>query len=438
MKAPATTVRIDPQLKDAANAVFSELGISLSAGISAFLKAVVREQGIPFEMKVNADFALHSNPVRASKTTAFDEMRKNTELNRAGVAKKDEFYTQLSDIEAELQFYKDSFKDKIVLCNCDDPFESNFFKYFVLHFNELEIKKLIATCYQYSPLSDRKRSIDRLLVPCRAERKDAYKAVVTFVDDSLVQRNNTFIPEDLFSLTGNSIEFLNGDGDFRSRECISLLDYSDIVVTNPPFSLFRDFIGTLISKEKKFLIIGNINAATYKEVFPLIRDNKIWLGASIHSGDRKFYVPHAYPLNAANCGYDDDGKRYIRVKGVRWYTNLDMPQRHQGIKLSKTYNPKDYPSFDNYNAINVSRTANIPCDYPGIMGVPITFLDKYDPDQFDILMLANGNVRANSNPETLKLVGYERHENDRGGVGIINGKRSYARILVRNKHPKVG
>ncbi len=235
MKAPATTVRIDPQLKDAANAVFSELGISLSAGISAFLKAVVREQGIPFEMKVNADFALHSNPVRASKTTAFDEMRKNTELNRAGVAKKDEFYTQLSDIEAELQFYKDSFKDKIVLCNCDDPFESNFFKYFVLHFNELEIKKLIATCYQYSPLSDRKRSIDRLLVPCRAERKDAYKAVVTFVDDSLVQRNNTFIPEDLFSLTGNSIEFLNGDGDFRSRECISLLDYSDIVVTNPPF-----------------------------------------------------------------------------------------------------------------------------------------------------------------------------------------------------------
>lgn len=438
MKAPATTVRIDPQLKDAANAVFSELGISLSAGISAFLKAVVREQGIPFEMKVNADFALHSNPVRASKTTAFDEMRKNTELNRAGVAKKDEFYTQLSDIEAELQFYKDSFKDKIVLCNCDDPFESNFFKYFVLHFNELEIKKLIATCYQYSPLSDRKRSIDRLLVPCRAERKDAYKAVVTFVDDSLVQRNNTFIPEDLFSLTGNSIEFLNGDGDFRSRECMSLLDYSDIVVTNPPFSLFRDFIGTLISKEKKFLIIGNINAATYKEVFPLIRDNKIWLGASIHSGDRKFYVPHAYPLNAANCGYDDDGKRYIRVKGVRWYTNLDMPQRHQGIKLSKTYNPKDYPSFDNYNAINVSRTANIPCDYPGIMGVPITFLDKYDPDQFDILMLANGNVRANSNPETLKLVGYERHENDRGGVGIINGKRSYARILVRNKHPKVG
>lgn len=438
MKAPATTVRIDPQLKDAANAVFSELGISLSAGISAFLKAVVREQGIPFEMKVNADFALHSNPVRASKTTAFDEMRKNTELNRAGVAKKDEFYTQLSDIEAELQFYKDSFKDKIVLCNCDDPFESNFFKYFVLHFNELEIKKLIATCYQYSPLSDRKRSIDRLLVPCRAERKDAYKAVVTFVDDSLMQRNNTFIPEDLFSLTGNSIEFLNGDGDFRSRECMSLLDYSDIVVTNPPFSLFRDFIGTLISKEKKFLIIGNINAATYKEVFPLIRDNKIWLGASIHSGDRKFYVPHAYPLNAANCGYDDDGKRYIRVKGVRWYTNLDMPQRHQGIKLSKTYNPKDYPSFDNYNAINVSRTANIPCDYPGIMGVPITFLDKYDPDQFDILMLANGNVRANSNPETLKLVGYERHENDRGGVGIINGKRSYARILVRNKHPKVG
>ena len=218
---------------------------------------------------------------------------------------------------------------------------------------------------------------------------------------------------------------------------MSLLDSSDVVVTNPPFSLFRDFMEILVSKEKKFLIIGNINAATYKEVFPLIRDNRIWLGASIHSGDRKFYVPDTYPLNAASCGYDDNGKRYIRVKGIRWYTNLDMSQRHQGLDLTKTYNPEEYPTFDNYNAINVSRTANIPYDYPGIMGVPITFLDKYDPDQFDILMLANGNVRANSNPETLKLVGYKRHENDKGGVGVINGKRSYARILIRNKYPKV-
>ena len=327
----------------------------------------------------------------------------------------------------------------MVLCNCDDPFESNFFKYFVLHFNELKIRKLIATCYQYSSLSRNECSVDKLFVSRAVGCRRAYKAVVTFVDDDNIQADhNTFIPESLFSLPGNSIELLDGDGDFRSSECLSLLDSSDVVVTNPPFSLFRDFIGTLISKEKKFLIIGNINAATYKEVFPLIRDNKIWLGASIHSGDRKFYVPSTYPLQATGCGCDDDGRRYIKVKGIRWYTNLDMTQRHKGLELSKAYNSQDYPTFDNYNAINVSRTANIPYDYPGIMGVPITFLDKYDPDQFDILMLANGNVRANSNPETLKLVGYKRHMNDKGGVGVINGKRSYARILIRNKRPEVG
>ena len=435
MKAPATTVRIDPQLKDAANAVFDELGISLSAGVSAFLKAVVREQGMPFEMKLDTSSVQLDS---SSETAIPGETRSNADLNRAGIAKKDEFYTQLCDIEAELQFYKSSFEDKVVFCNCDDPFESNFFKYFVLHFNELKLKKLIATCYQQSSFSGHEYPVDELLAPCPVGQKRAYKAVVTFVDNSLLQSdNNTFIPKDLFSLPGNSIELLSGDGDFRSTECMSLLDSSDVVVTNPPFSLFRDFMGTLVSKEKKFLIIGNINAATYKEVFPLIRDNKIWLGASIHSGDRKFYVPDTYPLNAAGCGYDDGGKRYIRVKGIRWYTNLDMSQRHQGLDLSKTYNPEEYPTFDNYNAINVARTTNIPSDYPGIMGVPITFLDKYDPDQFDILMLANGNVRANSNPETLKLVGYKRHENDKGGVGVINGKRSYARILIRNKCPKV-
>lgn len=438
MKAPATTVRIDQKLKDDANAVFSELGISLSAGVSAFLKAVVREQGIPFEMKLDSKGTQHDASSRFAKTAVSGDMRSNAGLNRAGIAKKDEFYTQLCDIEAELRFYNGSFKDKVVFCNCDDPFESNFFKYFVLHFNDLKLKKLIATCYQYSSFSGHEYPVDELLAPCSIEGKRAYKAVVTFVDNSLLHANNgTFIPKDLFSLPGNSIELLSGNGDFRSAECMSLLDSSDVVVTNPPFSLFRDFIGTLVSKEKKFLIIGNINAATYKEVFPLIRDNKIWLGASIHSGDRKFYVPDTYPLNAAGCGYDDYGKRYIRVKGIRWYTNLDMSQRHQGLDLSKTYNPKEYPTFDNYNAINVSRTANIPYDYPGVMGVPITFLDKYDPDQFDILMLANGNVRANTNKETLKLVGYRRHENDKGGVGVIDGKRAYARILIRNKCPKV-
>lgn len=438
MKAKATTVRIDPQLKEAANAVFVELGISLSAGVSAFLKAVVREQGMPFEMKLEAGGFLQGGSSKQSEVTIFDETRGNAGLNRAGIAKKDEFYTQLCDIEAELLYYKDSFKDKVVFCNCDDPFESNFFKYFTLHFNELKLKKLVATCYQHSSLSGCKYPVDEILFPRPTEQKRAYKAVVTSVDNSFLQSDsNTFILKDLFSLPGNSIELLNGDGDFRSAECLALLDSSDVVVTNPPFSLFRDFIGTLVAREKKFLILGNINAATYKEVFPLIRDNKIWLGASIHSGDRKFYVPDTYPLDAAGCGYDDNGRRYIRVKGIRWYTNIDMSQRHKGLELSKVYSPEEYPSFDNYSAINVSRTANIPYDYPGIMGVPITFLDRYDPDQFEILMLANGNVRANSNAETLKMVGYRRHENDKGGVGVINGKRSYARVLIRNKKPKV-
>ena len=415
MKALATTVRIDPQLKDAANSIFEELGISLSAGVSAFLKAVVREKGMPFEMKLDADIIPNLNSPKTAKMVVSNRISGNIDLNRAGIAKRDEFYTQLCDIEAELQFYKSSFKNKVVLCNCDDPFESNFFKYFILHFNELKIKKLIATSYQYSSYSGHEYPVEKLLAPYPVGQEKAYKAVVTFVDDSLIQsKKNTSIPKNLFSLPGNSIELLNDDGDFRSNECIALLDSSDIVVTNPPFSLFRDFIGTLISKEKKFLIIGNINAATYKEVFPLIRDNKIWLGASIHSGDRKFYVPDTYPLNAAGCGYENDGKRYIRVKGIRWYTNLDMTQRHQELNLSETYNPEEYPMFDNYNAINVSRTVKIPYDYSGIMGVPITFLDKYNPDQFDILMLANGNVRANSNPETLKLVGYKRHQNDKG------------------------
>ena len=365
MKALATTVRIDPQLKDAANSIFEELGISLSAGVSAFLKAVVREKGMPFEMKLDADIIPNLNSPKTAKMVVSNRISGNIDLNRAGIAKRDEFYTQLCDIEAELQFYKSSFKNKVVLCNCDDPFESNFFKYFILHFNELKIKKLIATSYQYSSYSGHEYPVEKLLAPYPVGQEKAYKAVVTFVDDSLIQsKKNTSIPKNLFSLPGNSIELLNDDGDFRSNECIALLDSSDIVVTNPPFSLFRDFIGTLISKEKKFLIIGNINAATYKEVFPLIRDNKIWLGASIHSGDRKFYVPDTYPLNAAGCGYDNDGKRYIRVKGIRWYTNLDMTQRHQELNLSETYNPEEYPMFDNYNAINVSRTVKIPYDYP--------------------------------------------------------------------------
>jgi hypothetical protein len=234
-------------------------------------------------------------------------------------------------------------------------------------------------------------------------------------------------------MEGNSLVHLAGDGDFRSDECEALLKEADIVATNPPFSLFREYISLLEHHKKDFIILGNMNAATCKEVFPLFRDNKVWYGESIRSGDRKFYVPDGYPLNAAGCGIDERGRRFIRVKGVRWFTNLDTSRRHEPITLTKHYTPDEYPRYENYGAINVGRTQDIPVDYDGVMGVPITFLDKYSPDQFEIVMLANGNARTNVSSKTLAEVGYRPHSEDRGGVGIINGRRVYARILIRRK-----
>ena len=210
---------------------------------------------------------------------------------------------------------------------------------------------------------------------------------------------------------------LNGDGDFRSEECIKILKEADVVVTNPPFSLFREYVAQLIEYDKKFLIIGNVNALTYKEIFPLVRENKLWLGASIHSGDRKFGVPDSYPLNAASCGIDENGQRFIRVKGVRWFTNLDYPQRHEKLPLYKKYSPDEFPRYDNYDAINVNKTADIPYDYDGVMGVPITFMDKYNPEQFEI-------------------IGLDRYVEDNPKYGhrfTIGGKETYARILIRRK-----
>lgn len=204
-----------------------------------------------------------------------------------------------------------------------------------------------------------------------------------------------------------------------------------MVVTNPPFSLFREYMAQLIAHDKKFLVLGNMNAATYREVFPLFRDNKIWYGQSIRSGDRKFYVPDSYPLNASNCGIDDSGRRFIRVKGVRWFTNMDNARRHEELVLTRNFHADEYPRFDNYDAVEVGRTMDIPVDYEGLIGVPITFLDRYNPAQFEIVMLANGNARTNVNAGTLSAVGYVPDPEDRGGVGMIDGQRSYARILLR-------
>ena len=381
-------------------------------------------------------------------------MSKNNTLTKAKNAKKDEFYTQSSDIQAELKHYKKHFKDKIVFCNCDDPFESNFFKYFALNFEHLGLKKLISTCYDGSPIAGTQLSIPETNKGDTENGKVAYKAIINAVydadDDGCVDMYDV---KKLFEMGKNSIEKLDGNGDFRSEECIELLKQSDIVVTNPPFSLFREYVAQLIEYNKKFIIIGNINAVTYKEIFPLIKDNKMWIGASIHSGDRAFNVPDDYPLKAAGCGIDNDGRKYIRVKGVRWYTNLEIKYRHQPLILYKHYNEEDNPKYDNYDAIEVSKTADIPEDYDGVMGVPITFLDKYCPEQFEIV---NANDYRDSEKVKEKPYGLIKDKDGTithththqeqsmqefvsdiellapGADGWhINGKRKYARIFIR-------
>ena len=373
--------------------------------------------------------------------------KKERNLNAAAKAKKDEFYTQLTDIEKEMRHYRKHFKGKTIFCNCDDPFESNFFKYFVLNFNRLGLKKLIATCYASSPIANTQLSLFDVIGTEESKQNKPYKAIVTKVYDKTGDGGiDMFDVAELFKSGENNLSELEGDGDFRSKECLALLDESDIVVTNPPFSLFREYVSVLMDHKKHFIIIGNVNAITYKEFFPLIKENKVWIGASIHSGDRKFYVPDDYPLNAAGCGIDDEGRRFIRVKGVRWYTNLDIKQRHEEMILVKRYSPDQYPKYDNYDAINVNSTADIPCDFDGIMGVPITFMDKYSPDQFEIIGLgiANLGLSIGVQPYKPEHKVYRKEVQKRGAVdGDLymldeNGHPvvPYARVLIRNKHPE--
>ena len=385
-------------------------------------------------------------------------MAGNSALSAAVKAKKDEFYTQLTDIEKEMRYYRKHFKGKTVLCNCDDPFESNFFKYFVLNFNRLGLKKLIATCYATSPISGQQLSLFDVVGGDESVKNKPYKAIVTKVYDVTGDGGvDMFDVAELFKQHENELAELEGDGDFRSEECLALLNEADIVVTNPPFSLFREYVNVLMEHEKHFIIIGNVNAITYKEVFPLIMENKIWIGASIHSGDRAFYVPDDYPLNAAGCGVDADGRRFIRVKGVRWYTNLDLKQRHEELILVKRYTPEAYPFYDNYDGINVDATVDIPCDYAGMMGVPITFLDKYSPDQFEILGVTQSwcGVASKVYPRQVQVDKNGKRSqvtklNDGAAIKVdtppanktyyeVDGElfiKTYARVLIRNKQPE--
>jgi hypothetical protein len=347
----------------------------------------------------------------------------NQRLHAAKAAQQDEFYTQLSDIEKELRHYTKHFKNKTVLCNCDDPKVSNFFHYFSHNFEKLKLKRLITICY---------KNCDADLFSKHTDERGIYLEYDGDKNDNRVPD-----PDEI------GIHKLKGDGDFRSEECIALLKRADIVVTNPPFSLFREYIGQLAKYEKKFLIIGNQNAITYKDVFKLIKKNKLWLGASIHSGDREFGVPDHYPLNAAGTRVDARGNKFIRVKGVRWFTNLDYEERHEDLVLYETYTPEKYPTYDNYDAIEVSKTKDIPTDYDGIMGVPITFLDRYNPEQFEIVGTTESNDRDNDF-RTRVYTSRECHEAyrrrfgkpgvyDLNASGVVSGIKVFKRLLIRRK-----
>lgn len=337
----------------------------------------------------------------------------NRNLNAAKEAKKDEFYTQLPDIENELRHYKEHFRGKTVLCNCDDPYESNFFKYFALNFNSLGLKKLMATCYDGSPIMG--QELQLFTFDDEGEDKRiAYKVEITEVTDTNGDGVvNLADVQYLLQNDKNVLTLLKGHGDFRSAECIEMLKEADIVCTNPPFSLFREYVAQLIKYQKKFLILGNINTITTKDMFSLIRDNKMWLGITRHgTGSMWFRVPDNYPVKSGQKIID--GIRYQTIGSSAWFTNMDHKKRHEELILYKTYTREKYPRYDNYDAINVDKSLEIPCDYDGIMGVPITFIDKYNPEQFEIV----GNEDSLGIPK---------------GRGYVNGKRMYSRIFIRRK-----
>ncbi len=337
---------------------------------------------------------------------------RNRDFHEAKQAKKDEFYTSLRDIELELRHYSHYFEGKVVYCNCDDPRASNFFRYFSTNFEELGLKKLITTCYRSQDAS-------------HFGEGDSDHAVYL---EYAGEKSGNSVPD-----AGDiGIKALSGDGDFRSAESLRLLQQADIVVTNPPFSLFREYVNQLVENEKKFLIIGNMNALTYKEIFPLFQNNKMWYGLSIRSGDREFRVPDDYPITAAGSRVDADGNKFIRVKGVRWFTNLDYPGRHEELNLHMRYRQGDYSKYANFDAIDVSKTMNIPIDYADPMGVPISFLDKYSPEQFEII----GSSKTLSRPMS-EVATKGTYQQGGPRFYLPNGdgtyRRMYDRIVIRNK-----
>ena len=346
------------------------------------------------------------------------EKAKNKNLHKAKDSKKDEFYTQLGDIERELRYYKSHFKDKVVYCNCDDPRVSNFFHFFSYNFEKLGLKKLIATCYKNQDMD------------LFSQNNSEQAIYLEYTGDK--NGNNVPDPNKI------GIKKLKGDGDFRSKECIELLKKSDIVVTNPPFSLFREYVSQLIEYDKKFIIVGHQNAIKYKEIFPLIRDNKLWLGYGFKGGAGHFINEHYEDYATAT----DRKEGMIRVSGVHWFTNLEINKRHEDLILYKKYTPEEYPKFENFDAINVDVTKDIPMDYEGFMGVPITFMDKYNPDQFEIIGvgIANLGLEMGIQPYKPEHKKYRKEVQKRGAVDgdlymMVDGAVTvpYSRIIIKNK-----
>lgn len=370
----------------------------------------------------------------------------NRNLTSTKRAKNDEFYTRMPDIENELRHYAEHFKGKTVLCNCDDPFESNFFRYFALNFNHLGLKKLMATSYCGSPIAGGEYQpslFDDDVDAGTGRHRKAYKAVVTHVEDTT--GDGGFDMDDIKALLGspgNEVTELHGNGeygagDFRSAECLELLDEADVVVTNPPFSLFREYVATLMDYDKKFVIMGNINAVTYKEIFPLIRNNKLWPGFSFNKAMR-FAMPEEYESKTGER--DKYGRKISKVPAIAWYTNLDITKRHEDLLLYRRYkgHETDYPKYDNYDAIEVSKVADIPEDYYGVMGVPITFMDKYNPDQFDIVAFRKGDdgrdLVFTREREYNRTFAYSSGDGDSRAVQQSEGHDGQRQIEVRPHH----
>ena len=332
-------------------------------------------------------------------------MAANSNLHSAKDKKNDEFYTQLADIERELIHYKEHFNGKTILCNCDDPRISNFFKYFALNFQEFGLKRIISTCYK-------NQNVDLFT------QNDCEKAVWLDYYGNPNDPTNT-------DFSTVEVKELRGDGDFRSAECIELLKQADIVATNPPFSLFKEYVAQLIENKKQFIIIGSMNAISYKDIFPLIKENKMWLGYGFKGGNAYFEIGKNNDKQYAQ-GVLNQETKIVHFRNCCWFTNIDIKKRHEELVLYKAYSENDFPKYDNYDAIEVSKTADIPMDYDGVMGVPITFLDKYNPDQFEILGMESS---AGYDPN---IVGIPRlKEGD--ARPCINGKTTYARIFIKRK-----